>query len=94
MVYVDESIWKYGRMMMCHMKADTTQELLEMADKIGVSRKWIQNKGTYLEHFDICKSKRILAIKYGAKEIERHELGEILERMKKLIASLDNEEKI
>lgn len=85
MVYVDAAIWKYGRMIMCHMKADTKEELLEMADKIGVARKWIQDEDTYLEHFDICKSKRNLAIKLGAKEISRHELGEILERKKKKI---------
>lgn len=57
------------------MIADTTEELLAMADKIGVQRKWIQDKGTYLEHFDICLSKRAKAVQLGAKEISMMDLG-------------------
>lgn len=73
-VYVDNMRASYGRMKMCHMVADSTQELLEMVDKIGVQRKWIQYPGTYKEHFDICLSKRILAVKEGAQEINTREL--------------------
>lgn len=69
MVYVDAAVHPYGRMLMCHMIADTTEELIQMAIKIGVKVKWIQHPGTNKEHFDICKSKRDKAIKYGAKEI-------------------------
>jgi len=58
-------------MMMCHMYADSTEELLAMADRIGVARKWIQYPGTYKEHFDVCKSKRALAVQDGAIEVER-----------------------
>lgn len=54
---------------MCHMIADTTEELMAMVDKIGVNRKWIQEQGTYKEHFDICLEKKKLAIKAGAIEI-------------------------
>ena len=42
-VYVDTMEAKFGNMIMCHMMADTTEELLEMADKIKVNRKWIQH---------------------------------------------------
>lgn len=77
MVYVDSMNKGYGRMIMCHMIADTTKELLEMVDKIGVGRKWIQNQGTNREHFDICLNKKKLAIKYGAKEITMRELATI-----------------
>lgn len=68
-VYVDDMQAPFGSMIMCHMMADTTEELLEMVDKIGVQRKWIQHPGTYKEHFDIALSKRKLAVDNGAIEI-------------------------
>lgn len=73
-VYVDDMEASFGRMIMCHMIADTPEELLEMADRIGVRRKWIQYPGTFKEHFDIAKGKRALAIGYGAIEISMFEL--------------------
>lgn len=75
MVYVDNFNAPFGRMVMCHMIADSTDELLQMVDKIGVARKWIQDAGTHREHFDICLSKKTLAIEYGAKEINARELA-------------------
>lgn len=77
MVYVDNMNIGYRRMIMCHMIADTTEELMEMADKIGVQRKWIQNYGTYQEHFDVCLSAKKKAIEFGAKEITMRELSKI-----------------
>jgi hypothetical protein len=74
-VYVDTMKASYGRMVMCHMIADTTAELLAMADTIGVNRKWIQKVGMPSEHFDICKSKRAAAIRAGAIEISMRELA-------------------
>jgi hypothetical protein len=73
-VYVDEARHPFGRMIMCHMMADTTDELLSMADKIGVDRKWIQKQGTKFEHFDIAKNKRALAVQAGAIEITSREM--------------------
>ena len=40
-VYVDNMQAPFGNMVMCHMWADTDDELLAMADAIGVQRKWI-----------------------------------------------------
>lgn len=72
-VYVDDMylypLGRFGRMKMSHMLADTTEELLAMADMIGVARRWIQHPGTDGEHFDIAMSKRALAVKNGAQEI-------------------------
>ena len=79
-VYVDSMNEAYGRMKMCHMMADTTAELLEMADRIGVDRKWIQYPGTHREHFDICMSKKKLAIESGAIESSTMELGRLIRR--------------
>ena len=72
-VFVDDMRAPYGLMLMCHMGADTTEELLEMADKIGLPRKWLQCAGTWREHFDIALSKRTLAVKFGALEVTQRE---------------------
>ena len=74
-VYVDDMKAGFGRMVMCHMIADSTKELLAMADRIGVQRKWIQHAGTSREHFDICLSKRVAAIRMGALPITQRELA-------------------
>ena len=79
-VYVDDMEAAFGRMKMCHMIADTPQELLTMVDRIGVRQKWIQKAGTHREHFDIAKSKRALAVKHGAVEVSMVELVEIINR--------------
>lgn len=68
-VYIDNFNATFGRMKMCHMIADTTEELLSMVDKIGVQKKWIQKQGTANEHFDISLAKKKLAIENGALEI-------------------------
>ncbi len=72
-VYVDECVWPYGRMMMCHMLADSKEELHQMADKIGVQKRWFQPKR--FPHYDICKTKRALAISLGAIPIDRKQFS-------------------
>jgi hypothetical protein len=74
-VYVDDMRAPFGRMTMCHMIADSTDELLAMVDAIGVDRKWIQCAGTYREHFDIALSKKVLAMRLGAQSISRRQLA-------------------
>ena len=49
-VYVDNMKAQFGRMIMCHMVADTDEELHAMAAKIGVQRKWHQKAGTPHSH--------------------------------------------
>lgn len=72
-VYVDESAHVFGRLIMCHMVADTVDELHDMASRIGVRSKWFQGEKS-IPHYDICKSKRVLAVKLGAIEITSREL--------------------
>jgi hypothetical protein len=67
-IFVGPSLYPYGRMIMCHMASDSLEELHEMADRIGVSRKWFQN--TRYPHYDICKAKRWLAVGFGAFETD------------------------
>lgn len=82
-VYVDNARHPYGRMKMCHMLADSLHELHDMADKIGVARKWFQGvdkAGT--AHYDICLAKRKLAIEAGAVEVDRPKLVELIRRIR------------
>jgi len=79
-VYVDTMRAAFGRMKMCHMMADTPAELLEMADIIGVQRKWLQKAGTAYEHFDIALSKRALAITAGAIEVSQRDIGMLIRK--------------
>lgn len=72
-VYVDSAFTPYRGMRMCHMWADTLDELLAMADTIGVQRKWLQQPpAASWVHFDIAQSKRHLALKAGAVETDRY----------------------
>lgn len=76
-VYVDDMRAPFGRMIMCHMEADTLEELHAMADRIGVARRWFQgphNGHSRFPHYDIALSKRALAVQYGAKEVTQREL--------------------
>jgi Protein of unknown function (DUF4031) len=69
-VYVDDMRAKFGRMVMCHMIADTEEELHAMADRIGVARRWYQG-----DHYDISLGKRALAVAGGAVETTWKALG-------------------
>lgn len=66
-VFVDDVRHKFGRMVMCHMWADTLDELLVMADRIGVARKWLQ-KPPFASwvHFDVSLEKKRQALALGA----------------------------
>jgi hypothetical protein len=79
-VYVDNMAAPYGRMIMCHMIADTEAELDQMAAFIGVAKKWHQHAGTPQSHYDICLSKRRIAIAAGAKEIDVRETARIVRK--------------
>jgi hypothetical protein len=91
-VYVDNmhltDMGKFGRMKMCHMLADTTEELLAMADQVGVHRKWLQYPGTPKEHFDIAMSKRAEAVKAGAVEITMSDTGRIVRAKREALNGL------
>ena len=76
-VYVDTARHRYGRMIMCHMLADTPDELHAMADRIGVARRWYQSHAS-TPHYDICKAKRELAVGAGAVEVTRRDLVKLL----------------
>lgn len=58
--------------------ADTDDELHAMADKLGLARKWHQKPGTHHSHYDISIGYKAQAIKLGAIQINRSELGAML----------------
>jgi hypothetical protein len=66
MVYIDDFFASFLGMKMSHMIDD-------MAEKIGIQRRWKHN-GT---HYDVCKSKRELAITFGAVEVSVRTLAKI-----------------
>jgi hypothetical protein len=76
-VYVDPLIdygWKLGPS--CHLISDDLDELHEFAQKIGMKRSWFQNDNQSLPHYDLTGNKRRQAIKNGAIELTREEMGQ------------------
>jgi len=75
-VYVDHQQNAFGRMKMCHMLADSLEELHAMADRIGMKREWFQQLST--PHYDLSKTRRALAVKAGAIEIDAKRTVQII----------------
>jgi hypothetical protein len=73
-VYVDDMRAPFGRMVMCHMMADTLAELHAMADRIGVARRWFQDTHSG-PHYDIALSKRALAVQAGAVQVTLRQMA-------------------
>jgi hypothetical protein len=89
-VYVGVSMWPFGRMVMCHMVADSEAELDEMAGLLNLRPAWKQDNpkgrkpGTVgaLVHYDIGKGKRAQAVRLGAIPLDTlAEEAEVLERL-------------
>lgn len=97
-VYVDNATHPLGRMKthalarsasVCHMIADTLDELHVMAERVGMKREWFQNHDT--PHYDLSLSKRALAVQYGAIEISSRQLVQLIRewRASKMAEKLD-----
>jgi hypothetical protein len=82
-VYVDDMRAPFRDMIMCHMIADDTEELMAMADAIGMDRKWIQRPGTPYEHFDLSEPRRASAIEQGAIAVTMRELGRMIQKRRR-----------
>lgn len=75
-IYIDNANIPYRRMIMNHMISDESlDELHEMAQKLGLKRRWFQDKN--IPHYDISLSKKKMAIGMGAVEVTSRELIEI-----------------
>lgn len=88
MVYVDNTRHPYRNMLMCHMIADTLDELHAMAAKIGIRKVWFQELSSF-PHYDICQAKRAIALKEGAVSINRRELVGHMVRLRPTLINKD-----
>jgi hypothetical protein len=77
-------------MVMCHMLADTLDELHAMADRIGASRGWFQVSNSGVPHYDIPwgngigtgPARREWAIAAGAVVIDRRQTVVLMRRLR------------
>jgi hypothetical protein len=65
-----------------HLIADTTEELLDFANILGLSPSWLQKPGTFREHFDVTDSMRLRALAHGAVPIAFQELTAVTRRIR------------
>lgn len=64
---------------MSHLAADSLEELHEAAKSIGLREEWFQ--AGHLPHYDLCQSKKRLAIRQGAVRISTKELIAVIRKM-------------
>lgn len=73
-VYIGTLEFEYKGMLMSHMGSPNLEALHRIAVKLGI-RKWFHDDDKHLHpHYDVCKSKKQLAIKLGVIEIDDKEL--------------------
>lgn len=85
-VYVDTMRAPFRGRVMCHMVADTEEELHAMAARLGLLHRWHQKAGTPHSHYDIDMPTRALALLHGAREIRRRDLGLLIRRKRAAMA--------
>ncbi|NUS54723.1 MAG: DUF4031 domain-containing protein [Streptomycetaceae bacterium] len=72
-VYVDDMLRpaRVGRIRSrwSHLMADTHDELMAFALQIGMRPEWLQEPGSYREHFDLTTGRRDQALALGAEPI-------------------------
>jgi len=69
-VYVDTARHAFRGYIMCHMTADSLDEIHHMAQRIGMERRWFQTppKASH-PHYDIPEDRRARALDLGAVEV-------------------------
>lgn len=85
-VYVDDmqpcrpnARWRYRQA--CHLVADNLEELHSFAvGTLGLRRAWFQNHPR-LPHYDLVAGKRVLAVKHGAREVDRETIVSMMKRL-------------
>lgn len=74
-VYVDDMRARVGRMIMCHLGADSLEELHAFAARLGCRRDWFQG-----DHYDVPLFRRRRAVRLGALEVTRRDMVRIVRR--------------
>lgn len=76
-VYVDDYRGSFSRghraMVMCHMLADSLDELHAFAARLGLKREWFQPRSA--PHYDLSLTKRAEALQLGAVNLPIHVNG-------------------
>jgi len=91
MIYVDELInwnWRIRKQDMgksCHLFADDLEELISFAAKLGLKKEWVQEicNGSTLNHYDLTRKKRKLAVENGAKEVDKYFIVNFIKSIRK-----------
>ena len=76
-VYVDDAIWPWRGRRWCHLVADTEEELHAFGDRLGLQRKWFQQRADrpWQDHYDLHETARDVAIALGAQPISWREMA-------------------
>ena len=90
-VYVDKSRNSFRGMIMCHMLADSVEELHAFAERLGLERSWFQPGST--PHYDLSTRKRRIAIQLGAISIERWQVVLLIQKFRTRAAGTRGNEK-
>ncbi len=93
-VYVDDLMacipnknWRWSQS--CHLIADSLDELHEFAKRIGMKRAWFQNDSR-LPHYDLNFSRRVVAIRAGAIEVDRREFVTKMRELQQQVQIYEN----
>lgn len=79
-VYVDQARNPFRGMLMCHMVADTMDELHAMAAAIGMPRRAYQPRS--FPHYDVPLDRRAYAVALGAVEVDRRGIVAVMRRLR------------
>lgn len=63
--------WRYKYA--AHLSADTLEELVAFATRLGLKERWIQVSANGIVHFDLTKGMREKAIRLGAESVDVRE---------------------
>lgn len=91
MIVVDNNASKFKGQNYYHLLTDNIEDINELHDFainiLGLKKDWFQDNTGDTPHYDISETKKQLALKKGAKEVDNKELVSIIKkwRMSKIL---------